>query len=329
MIRRLRILTWHVHGGYLSALSHVPHEFYLPVKPGRPPGYAGRTGPFRWPDTVHEVPADDVRRMRFDCVLYQSRDNYVWDGHEILSISQQRLPRIYLEHDPPREHPTDTRHVVQDPSVLVVHVTPFNALMWDTGDAPTRVIEHAVSIPPGVRYTGERQRGVVVVNNLAARGRRLGLDVFDQVRREIPLDLVGMGSEELGGLGEVPYPELPIFEAPYRFLFNPIRYTSLGLAVIESMHIGMPVVGLATTEMVTAIGNGVSGYVDTDPRRLVERMRHLLDDPAEARRLGEGARRTAEARFGMDRFVHEWLDAFATVTGIPTPSSAWERRGAA
>jgi ADP-heptose:LPS heptosyltransferase len=29
---------------------------------------------------------------------------------EILTEAQRRLPRIYLEHDPPREHPTDTRH---------------------------------------------------------------------------------------------------------------------------------------------------------------------------------------------------------------------------
>lgn len=42
------------------------------------------------------------------------------------------------------------------------------------------------------------------------------------------------------------------FAARYRFLFNPIRYTSLGLAVIEAMMIGMPVVALGTTDMVSA-----------------------------------------------------------------------------
>ena len=97
----------------------------------------------------------------------------------------------------------------------------------------------------------------MIVNNLAGRGRRLGLDVFERVRRHVPLDLVGMGSEQVGGLGEISHPDLPAFSARYRFVFNPIRYTSLGLAICESLMLGIPVIGMATTEMATAIRNGV------------------------------------------------------------------------
>ena len=39
----------------------------------------------------------------------------------------------------------------------------------------------------------------------------------------------------------------------------------------------------------------------------------LLADPGLARELGAAARRTAEERFGIDRFVADWLDALATV----------------
>jgi glycosyltransferase involved in cell wall biosynthesis len=126
-----------------------------------------------------------------------------------------------------------------------------------------------------------------------------------------------MDAEWLGGLGEVFPPDLPAFEARYRFFFNPIRYTSLGLAVVEAMTVGMPVVGLATTEMAAAVKNGVSGYVDTDVRRLIGPMRELLADPAEARRLGEGARRYALERFHIGRFVRDWEETFALVTGRP------------
>ncbi len=178
-------------------------------------------------------------------------------------------------------------------------MTDFNDLMWDSGRTPTRVIEHGVVVPDGVRYTGEKPRGVVVVNNMSKRGRRLGRDVFERVHRQIPLDLVGMGWKEVGGLGEVRHRDLPAFEARYRFFFNPIRYTSLGLAVCEAMMVGMPIVGLATTEMVTVVENGVSGYLDTRAERLPEYMRHLLDDPGEAQRLSAGARKTARERFAI------------------------------
>jgi hypothetical protein len=326
-MRPLRVLTWHIHGNYLFYLSQVGVEFFLPVLPGAPPGYGGRGTTFPFGPNVHDVPAEEVNRLDLDCALFQHRRNWEHDQHEILSEAQRRLPRIYLEHDPPQEHPTDTRHWVDDANVLLVHVTPFNSLMWDCGRSPTRVIEHGVIIPDGVRYSGEIARGIVVVNHLRQRGRRLGADVFEQVRTRVPLDLVGMDAESLGGLGEVFPPALPAFAARYRFFFNPIRYTSLGLAVIEAMTIGLPVVGLATTEMATAIENGVSGFVDTDVNRLLDPMRRLLADPAEARRLGEGARQRALERFGIGRFVRDWEETFDLVTGrqhlaAPRPTAA-------
>jgi glycosyltransferase involved in cell wall biosynthesis len=124
-----------------------------------------------------------------------------------------------------------------------------------------------------------------------------------------------MDAESLGGLGEVFPPDLPAFMARYRFYFHPIRFTSLGLALLEAMMIGLPIVGLATTELVTVIRNGENGFIDTDPDKLIEPMRRLLGDPAEARRLGENARRTAFERFNIHRFARDWERAFADVTG--------------
>jgi glycosyltransferase involved in cell wall biosynthesis len=308
--RPLRILTWHVHGSYLYYLTQTPCEFYLPVKQGRPEGYGGRSGSLPWGSNVHDVPAEEVRNLEFDCILFQSKKNYLEDQHEILSLEQQKLPRIYLEHDPPREVPTDTRHCVDDPEVLLVHVTHFNRLMWDNNSTPSLVVEHGVTTPPGVNYQGHLPRGIVVINGIAKRGRRLGLDVFEKVRKEVPLDIVGMGSQEVGGLGEVPNRELPGFIAQYRFFFNPIRYTSLGLSICEAMMIGLPIVGLATTEMPVTIENGVSGYIHTDTGWLTERMKELIESPEKAAQLGMGAKAAAEKKFSIERFTNDWTRTF-------------------
>lgn len=305
-MRRLKILIWHVHGSYLYYLTQAPHDFYLPSKPDRAGDYIGRWGHIPWGDNVIDVPYENVRDLDLDCIICQLPHQYLKDRFEILSGEQLKLPTIYLQHDPP-DLPTDSKHLVDDPATLLVHVTPYNRLMWDNGRTPTTVIDHGVLIPAGARYSGEIPKGIVVVNHLKRRGRRLGDDVYEAVRREVPIDLVGMAAEESpGGLREVIHKELPAFEARYRFFFNPIRYTSLGLAVCEAMMLGLPVIGLATTEMATAVQNGVSGFVDTDVDKLVEHMRRLLRDPDEARRLGDGARRYAEARFNIRRFVDDW-----------------------
>lgn len=312
--RRLRVLTWHVHGNYLYYLTQVPHDFFLLTRPGNPPGYAGKVGVLPWGDNVHEVGADEVAKQRFDVILYQHRTQWDDDRLHLLSEAQQRLPRIYLEHDPPQENPFQQWHWVDDPGTQLVHVTHFNQLMWDCGATPTRVIEHGVVVPEGVNYSGELERGIVVVNHLAQRGRRLGADVFAETRTRVPLDLVGMDAQRLDGIGELRNLELAAFAARYRFLFNPIRWTSLGLAIVEAMTIGMPIVGLATTELVTVIRNGENGFVHTDVDALVDAMNDLLRDPTEARRLGDGARRTAQERFHIDRFVQDWHDVLLQVT---------------
>ena len=313
--RRLRILTWHVHGNYLHNLTQVPHDFYLATDAARSMHHSGRSGILPWGPNVHEAPVEALRDMAFDVVLFQSRHEWDDTQHRILGEAQRRLPRVYIEHDPPQVHPTDTRHWVDDPNVLLVHVTPFNALMWDSGATPTRVIEHGILPLRAATYSGHIARGVVVVNNLGSRGRRLGLDVYREVGARVPLTLYGMGSPEVGGEGEVVNDRLPGVMAAHRFFFNPIRWTSLGLAIIEAMMVGLPIVGLATTELVTVIRNGENGFIDTRLDRLVDAMQRLLADPGLARELGAAARRTAQERFGIDRFVADWLDALATVAG--------------
>jgi hypothetical protein len=312
--RRLKILSWHIHGSYLYYLSQANFEIYLPTHEKKTEGYIGRGTTFPFGDNVIEVPAGEVKDLSLDCILFQTPSNYLIDQYEILSEQQRQLPRIYLEHDPPQEVPTNTRHTVNDHDITIVHVTHFNRLMWDCGETPTRVIDHGVT-PPGAAYTGKYQKGIVVINNLNERGRRLGLDLFLEARKHVPLDLVGMDTKKLGGLGEILHPQLPEFIKDYRFFYNPIRYTSLGLAVIEAMMVGLPVVGLATTEMVTVVRDGHSGVLHTDPGYLIEQMQHLLEDGERALMLGTEGKKVALQRFDINRFAKDWYNTVLEVAG--------------
>src|SRR5690606_3220997 len=121
-------------------LTQVPHDWYVLCKPGRPPGWAGRSGELPWGPNVHDMPVSEVAAHEFDCVVYQSHAHYL-EREQVLPERHRRLPRIYLEHDPPQAHPTNTVHPVQDEGATIVHVTHFNDLMWDNGITPSRVVE--------------------------------------------------------------------------------------------------------------------------------------------------------------------------------------------
>jgi glycosyltransferase involved in cell wall biosynthesis len=270
-----------------------------------------------------------VRNLDIDVVVLQTPQNLREDMLELLNPNQRRLPTLYLEHNVPRPDAVNMRHPFADEPGLLVHVTPYNRLMWDNGPRPTRVIEHSVALDSGITYQGTVARGISVVNGMQARPRIAGYDLFLQARSKVPLEAVGMGTEAFGGLGDVPYRDLHRLAARYRFLFSPMRYTSLPLAVVEAMSIGMPVVALATTALPDVIQDGVNGYISSDPDVLIERMKALIADSELARALGQRARETARERFGLDRFRAEWDDALRATVELTTgtaPAPAELRR---
>jgi glycosyltransferase involved in cell wall biosynthesis len=315
-VKQLNVLVWQIHGSYLNTLvqsfAGAPYRFYLPTKLGKPEGYGGRGPTYSWsPETV-EVPAEEVRDLNLDLVVYQTEKNFFEDARDVLTSEQRALPAIYLEHNTPQGRINEMVHPIDDPGVLLVHVTHFNDLFWECRKTPTRVIDHAVipSTPEG-SYTGELDRGVSLVNDMPRRKRVVGGDVFQRAREKVPLDLFGFNSQEvIGGFEDLPQVEIHERMRAYRFYFNPIRYTSLPLSVLEAMEIGLPVVALATTELVTVIKDGENGFIDTKVDNLVHKMRRLLSEPEEARRIGDEGRRTVRERFGLERFAADWEAAF-------------------
>jgi glycosyltransferase involved in cell wall biosynthesis len=80
------------------------------------------------------------------------------------------------------------------------------------------------------------------------------------------------------------------------------------------MMMGIPVVGLATTELSAVIENGVSGFIHTDIEYLIEKMKLLISEPQLAREIGTKGREVALQRFGIQRFTNDWGNLFTEVT---------------
>jgi hypothetical protein len=308
----MRLFTWHIHGSYLYYLSQANLTIYIPVRKEMEEGYYGRGNTFPFAENVIEVAAEEVKNLEFDCILFQTNKNYLQDQYEILTEQQRQLPKVYLEHDTPRGHAVNSRHIIKDPAIRLIHVTHYNQLMWNNNSQESTVIEHGVNVGDET-YNGDIARGIVIINNLPSRGRSLGYDLFLEARRKVPLDLIGMGNESLDSF-EVLHPQIPAFIKRYRFYFHPVRYTSLGLSLLEAMTIGLPVVGLATTELSSIITNKVNGFSDTNFSSLIKSMEMLIDDPAFARTIGESGRALAKQRFNIHRFTSDWENVFHSVT---------------
>jgi glycosyltransferase involved in cell wall biosynthesis len=206
------------------------------------------------------------------------------------------------------------RHPLADrDDVVLAHVTHFNDLFWDAGSTPTRVIEHGI-VDPGYRYTGELAEAAVAINEPIRRGRVTGTDLLPRLNGTVILRLFGIGAGELGGVEDPPQDVLHTEMARRRAYLHPIRWTSLGLSLIEAMQLGMPVVVLATTEAVEAVPAG-AGVLSTRVEALSEGLRELVAQPELARERGLVARRAALERYGLERFLAEWDGLLEEVAG--------------
>ena len=281
--------------------------------PDRGPNGRGRALTWDWPSSVEEVSPTLARDTDVDLVVLQRPEELGGLAESWLGRRPGRdVPAVYLEHRCPEGPVNSMVHPLADrQDVQVVHVTHFNRLFWDTGRAPTRVIEHGI-VDPGYRYRGTLRHAAAVINDPGPRARVTGTDLLEGFRREVPVDLFGMRSEPYGGQ-DLPQDRLHDAMAERRVYLHPNRWTSLGLSLVEAMHLGMPVVALATTEAAEMIPQR-AGVVSNQMPVLAAALRRLVGDREEAAAVGREARQAGLARFGLKRFLADWEGLIREVT---------------
>jgi glycosyltransferase involved in cell wall biosynthesis len=309
----VRVLLWHVHGSWTTAFVQGRHEYLIPVTADRGPDGLGRARTWSWPASAVEITREEAAEAEVDMVVLQR-------PHELEGLAAEWLggrrpgrevAAVYLEHNAPQGRINEMGHVAADrPELVVVHVTHFNDLFWDCGSTPTRVIEHGI-VDPGDRYSGEVPAAAMVINEPVRRGRVTGTDLLERLGAAVPVDLFGMRTQHLAGapgvrsVADLAQDRLHAEMARRRLYLHPVRWTSLGLSLLEAMHLGMPVVALATTEVVEAVPPE-AGVVSTRVEVLADAARRLVADLEQARLMGKAARAAATARYGLDRFLADW-----------------------
>ncbi len=299
MDQRYKIFTWPAHQQYLFELAQGNFDFYVPR--GQNTSFKEQ---FSTQKNVTEVDLSKIKNLDFDLILFQDEESYQTDQFEVLSDQQRQLPKIYLEHHPPKQHPTNAKHFVEDVDVQLVHVNHYNALMWDNNQLKISVIENGVPIS-SISFSAKDAQGVVVLEEFPADERVTGADIFRQVKEALPIAVIQIGKED------VSYQNLAEKISNYRFLFCPDRYASPQFSVFKAMMLGMPVVGLATTALPTIIENEVSGFVHSDLNYLIGKMQTLLNNSQLAMQMGAKAHEQASELFNSNLFLSAWNQLFA------------------
>lgn len=304
----MRILLWHVHGSWTTSFVQGSHEYVLPVTPDRGADGTGRARTWDWPRSVVERSVEQLTHEPIDVVVLQRVEEIELASQWLGRRPGRDLPAVFLEHNAPEPHPVHSRHPLADQSdIALVHVTHFNRLFWDSGRARTKVIEHGI-VDPGDRYTGRTPHAGVVVNDPIRRGRMVGTDLLAAFAAAVPVEVFGMGVIGLAGVRtheDLAQDDMHDALAGLRMYLHPVRWTSLGLSLLEAMHLGMPVIAVDSTEVRRAVPPE-AGVVSTDVDELVAAAALFANEPEAARLAGKAAREAALERYGLVRFLDDW-----------------------
>ncbi|MCZ4495554.1 MAG: glycosyl transferase family 1 [Thermoleophilia bacterium] len=222
-------------------------------------------------------------------------------------------------------HPRLFRWLIRRAAV----VTAVSAPLADAARAAGA--RHVVEIPHGVEVPRARTRGneedssgepiVLVAGRLSPeKGVAVLAAAWPKVHGA-RLSVAGDGSErhllapiadELHGF--VTHGRLQELYAAADLMVMPSLSEGFGVTALEAMAAGIPVVASRVGGLAGLVEHEVTGLLvpPSDPEALAAALQRLIDDSNLRKTLGAAARRRAADRYGWQRVVTLWRDAYAS-----------------
>jgi len=112
--------------------------------------------------------------------------------------------------------------------------------------------------------------------------------------------------------------DMPAVLSSLKLFVSAARSEPFGLAIVEAMAAGLPIVATSSEGALEIIEDGITGkLVPTgDAESLAQAINALLDDPLECSRLGRNAQLAARERYSLARMATDTERAYREVLGV-------------
>jgi glycogen synthase len=208
----------------------------------------------------------------------------------------------------------DQIRVVPNPIAPAIVAAALRAV--DTSDLPDRKTE--------VFYCGRlaRVKGIEPLLEAARMVSRRNPNVQFvlagpwQMPHGVDLSTVGASGSALGNVrwvGHVPWPELPPYYQRASLFVMPSYYESFGIACLEAMSFGLPVVATLAGGLPEVIQNDRTGILvpPGQPTALADAILDLLEDGEKRRRFGLAGRERVLDEFTAEKIADATLNVYA------------------
>ena len=151
-----------------------------------------------------------------------------------------------------------------------------------------------------------------VTQDMIGRGAHCGIDFWREATEGLPVRPAGRGSEELGGVGLLPYEDMREYLRNVGvYLYTGTQPASYTLGLIEAMMTGTPVVSIGPERMWLPTlfeGGDIVGTSFDDPAEARTEMATILADRDLAAALSAVQRERAIVLFGIEYIGPQWAN---------------------
>jgi glycosyltransferase involved in cell wall biosynthesis len=211
-----------------------------------------------------------------------------------------------------RRLPRLARGVLRDARLVIAASSDLADRARQLGAERVRVIPSGVEIPAVVGPEAEPPEVLYAGRLSPEKG------VLELVAATAGMNLVAAGDGPLrsrvpNARGFVPHDELQHLYARAAVVACPSRREGFGVACLEAMAHGKPVVATGVGGLRDLVVDGETGLVvpPRDPKALREALRRLLADPELRLRLGKAGRLRAQESFSWESVTGSLLAAYA------------------
>jgi len=223
-----------------------------------------------------------------------------------------------------RKHPTHFIAISRDVEAFIRKQVP-------AGAGSVHVLPNAIDLD---RFSPTEEKGMSDRVSLVTVGRLdenknhdFLLRVVEELKTELPgihLDIIGAGpckellqehvrefglQQHVSLLGHSREPEQTLRRAS--IYVHSARKEGFGLAMVEAMACGLPVVALDGGGNRDIVENGINGYLleEADPLSFAQKIKTLVNNPDSYQQLRKGALQTAQ-RFGMEEYIDRLVQLY-------------------
>jgi glycosyltransferase involved in cell wall biosynthesis len=310
----LRVLTFNSHQPYIYLLAAaMPWEIGViapKLSSGKSLNWDERIRPLLPNLSLFTSLGSATSAIRWDWILAHN-------VNDLLDCRDLRLPKVFLIHGTlsgrilqdrssmdRRAYLEKLRVILDSSDCEIVYISDLKREDWGL---PGRVIRSAIDMSQYGGYRGDLRGVLQVCNHIRERAPMLGWQVHLEVCAGLPALVLGANPGLRGGRMSSSWEDLKEQYRSYRVYLHTAVYPyedGYNLAMLEAMASGMPI---ATIQSPTSpIQDGVDGVVGRNGSELRDRVMWLLDNPAEATKLGAAARVALERQFPMAAFQSAW-----------------------